>query len=545
MPEQQLVDYLKKAQESGQADNQTRALLYKNGWTEAEVSEAFATLSSTVAQPQMPLQTQPQVQPKPQPISQPEPEVRPQAQIQTVSQPNAQPQMRVRSHLFSKLLIVFIILVVIGSVGYFFAGKYLNLPWNLFRPNPETVISNMMTNMKSIKSNHTVIKAEINIADNNQLSQGKFSFNMTGDNDISDANNQKASFVFNISVASPSIQSTNIQASVIALANAFYFKIGSITPDALPYPGLDFSKIVGNWFKFDQDSTKAILQASGVQAGDIQVPTNNIELAQKIRDLISAENMLTFNKQLSDEVVSGQDTYHYLLTISKDKIKDVVGKIISLQAQQLSQTQANQTTGNSAALMQTVAQSFVNSFSDAMGNVNVEVWIGKKDFLLYQIKVDKVVDLSKISSTVTMQSEIKLNMTNSDFNKPVVIQEPQNSQKIEEVILPLIKAQKINSDMIQIGSAAQNAYNATGRDAGYYLVCKNGLLNGSKKTFYGEIFIGAVNYLIKQGAKNPSCFAGLQGYCVSTQLADGSYLCIDEAGVLGKIRCTASTTVCK
>lgn len=173
MVEPQLVDYIKKAKAAEQSDEQTRALLYKNGWIEAEVSEAFASLS----QPQAGVQAQPQsaqmVQQQPQPQAQPSqqypkgipqqsqaqqqprqpqvsgrPDVRvepqqtpnqPQAQ-QVQAQPRPQPQAQVqsrpqpqaqeagvqagmayakKSHLGAKLLLVLIILIVLAGVAYF------------------------------------------------------------------------------------------------------------------------------------------------------------------------------------------------------------------------------------------------------------------------------------------------------------------------------------------------------------------------------------------------------------------------------------------
>ncbi|MCX6720006.1 MAG: DUF3160 domain-containing protein [Candidatus Staskawiczbacteria bacterium] len=102
MAEQQLIEYIKKVRQAGQADDQTKALLAKNGWTDQEIGEAFAELARVQTQP---VQTQP-VQAQPQ---------RPQPQYQ--AQPAMQPAQN--SHLIPKLLIVLIILVVLGGAGYF------------------------------------------------------------------------------------------------------------------------------------------------------------------------------------------------------------------------------------------------------------------------------------------------------------------------------------------------------------------------------------------------------------------------------------------
>jgi len=130
MVDQQLVDYIKKAKEAGQSDDQTRALLYKNGWTEAEVGEAFAGGSQPKTQPQVQPQPQPQVRVQPQPLAQPvQPQVQSQPAVTAQYQPKTQPQpvvtaqsdmpRRNRSGLILNLVLVFIMLIVIGGAGYY------------------------------------------------------------------------------------------------------------------------------------------------------------------------------------------------------------------------------------------------------------------------------------------------------------------------------------------------------------------------------------------------------------------------------------------
>lgn len=109
MAEPQLVDYIKKAKETGQSDEQTRALLYKNGWTEAEVSDAFADVNKS----------QPEVQPQ-QPQIKTQPDVQPQTQKPTETKPQYHNEpVHKSSHLVLKLFVVLIILAIIGGVGYF------------------------------------------------------------------------------------------------------------------------------------------------------------------------------------------------------------------------------------------------------------------------------------------------------------------------------------------------------------------------------------------------------------------------------------------
>jgi hypothetical protein len=253
--------------------------------------------------------------------------------------------------------------------------------------------------------------------------------------------------------------------------------------------------------------------------------------------------MLSVSKQLGDQVIGGQNTYHYLAIISKEKLEDLADKIITLETQEAANSQTQGApAGSSSSLVGNMAQAFVKTFGDAIGDTNIEIWIGKNDYMLYQAKLDKVIDLSKVFPGVNMQLEIKFNVTNSNFGKAITVQAPAAAQKIEDIVLPLLKTQKIKSDMGQIGFPAEELYNA---NQSYSLLCSRGLLNGYLKD-YGADLVLLNNDIVSQGGTKPACFSSVQDYCVSTQLADGTYLCIDNKNaIVGTTKCVSAQTVCK
>ncbi|GEM_PF-1782928 len=542
MPEQQLVDYIKKAKQAGQSDDQSRALLLKNGWTEAEVNDAFVAIN----------QPQQQTQPKPQPQTQPQqPKIQPhvqaqqQPQYQSKPQPQYQPQSsgiamqsnvpaeRKRSHLVLKLFIVLIILVVLGGVGYFAAGQYLNFSYsNLFSPNSQTVISKMMTNMAGVKSYKTTIQGSISAADSQNVGQGKVLFSADGQSDITDAANPIGSGTFTVQITSPgSASSMSANMSITSVNNKFYIKINDIAlPDGVSYPGLDISQIKGRFFEIDQNSISQLSQSEGVGVGAPQI--NSQELVKKIQDLLLAENMFTVSKQLSDEVVSEQNTYHYLVNISKDKLKDLINKIIALTSQ-------SSGTDSSGFLAASMTQSYINSFVDTVGDISAEIWVGKTDYLLYRFKIDKTIDLNKVSQDANMILTAKIDVINSNFGEPVLVQAPETSQKIEDIILPLLKIQPVASDMSQISGIAQSAFDA---EKSFASLCNHNLLNGYLDN-HGSSLVSLNNDILSQGAKKPVCLADETDFCVSTQLPDGSFMCIDKNGS-GKIKCVSAQTAC-
>ena len=563
MAEQQLIDYIKKAREAGQSDDQTKSLLLKNGWTDAEINDALAPLQPQVkpqpqvqpaavvmpkieaqpenlplvqAQPQV--QTQPKVQPQVQAQPKAQPQVQTQPQVQVKTQPAQVTQMAQtrKSHTGLKILISLVIILILCGVGYFVAGQYITLPWNPFTPSPATVLSKMEANMQNVKSSHMIMAGEIDATDGSKTSVGKLAFNVENKSDITDINNPKANATFSIELTMPA--STSVTATVSANANiivvgkALYFQISDITSPAAFSSYYDVSQFKGKWFKFDQDSLTVLSQAEPGQVPASISQADNSAITKKIQALVLSENMLSVSKQLGSETISGQDTYHYLVTISEAKLKDLITKIVALEMP---------ASAGTSSLSSNMVTAFVNTFADAVGDINMEMWIGKKDYLLYKTSIDKIIDLSKISSGANVQIEVKSVTTNSDFNKPVTVQAPDGAQKIEDVVLPLLKPQKVKSDMEQLMPLAESSFTTTN---GYSSLCSHNLFNGYLAT-YGSELINLNNDIVAQGAKKPICFASANNYCISTQLADGTYLCTDQTGIIGTTKCLSAQTVCK
>lgn len=532
MTDQQVIDYIKKTKAAAVSDEQIKSALLKNGWTEQEISENFQAAGfSAQSSGAVPL-----TKPAPE-TAKPSIKTEPMA---TYSFPD-----RKRGRLAGLLVSIIIILVLFSAIGVGLAlySHFWDPLWNPFRPSPETVIKNMLANMKNVKSYHALAQGEVSITANN-TSTGKLSFSTDGESDITDVKNPKANFTFTVDLTVPGSalipDSYSASANIVAVDNTLYFQLNDFAiPSTYSFPGLDISQIQGKWLKFDQDSMKALSQGQGMQI-DFSAD-NNQELTKQIQDLVSTENILSVDKELNDEVISEQGTYHYSVKVTKEKLKDLANKIIDLQMQQTSsQSQDNDNTAITL-LAKNMAEAFVGSFVDAIGDLNIEMWIGKKDYLLYKSQIDKSIDINKIFPGSNVQLAVKFNISDSNFNKPISVQKPESSLKIEDVLLPLIKTQKIESDMNQIGFIAQSVFYA---NKSYYSLCKNGLLNGYLNV-YGQELINLNNDIIKQGAKKPVCFSSIKNYCVSTQLQDGSWLCISQNGILGKIKCISAQTICQ
>jgi hypothetical protein len=189
MAEPQLIDYIKKARQASQTDEQSRALLSKNGWTDAEVNDAFTASSQPEAKPQVQIQVRPQVQAQQQPKIQSQ--TQPQAQIQIKPQYKPEPKMesmpKTSSNFALKFLVIFIILLIVAGIGYY-AILQTNLLENFFGSSATTTTATTAQNNlaeKPAQNTSVAALATVKLASvlqNYDLSKMTvYSFSQTGD----------------------------------------------------------------------------------------------------------------------------------------------------------------------------------------------------------------------------------------------------------------------------------------------------------------------------------------------------------------------------
>ncbi len=133
MADQPLIDYIKKATEAGQTAGQIKNALYKNGWTEIDVNDAF-----TMVNPLPPSTTnQPKFEDQVKVADQLQPQYQPQtiknnidSSINTFSYP--------KSHILIVSLIVLVVLMVSG--GAFAFVMFYNNSTKVVAPISQNVV---------------------------------------------------------------------------------------------------------------------------------------------------------------------------------------------------------------------------------------------------------------------------------------------------------------------------------------------------------------------------------------------------------------------
>lgn len=272
----------------------------------------------------------------------------------------------------------------------------------------------MFEKMKDVKSSHGSVKMVIDANQQGGMS-GKITIFADVDSNLSDISNPQVQGNTQINVSGQGFDmSANVDLRMLNKEAYFNIKEINAPPLAVMFAmmGIDIDSLKGNWIKAPVD-----------QSTQLQTP----EQLEEIQKIISEANVFDVEKQLPDQVMDGQSTYHYLVVLNNANLVGAMGDLIDEAAKQTEGASTN-------VLVTGMAKGAVSEFLNKIGKVGVELFIGKKDNLLYGVKVSKDIDLSTIDSSLNGSASVNFEEYYSKYNQPVVIQVPAIFKNIEDFI---------------------------------------------------------------------------------------------------------------
>ena len=358
--------------------------------------------------------------------------------------PPVSPAPARKKFLILKIGILTVILVVVG-LTVVLATRVFDPLWNPFREEPEKVIEEMSGKMKEVKSANFEINTEIDMTDNTTNTAGRMSFNIKGDSDTGDPQNIKSSVSLNFSFTTGKLgESLLLDSEIKTIGKESYFKLNNLVlPSFFEFlPGiedLNIGEFKGKWIKLDEDSLKKL----GMQETQGLNPEEQQKLIEEFQKLFSEAKIYYVKKELPDEKINGKKMYHYLLVLDNEETAKLIGKMFETAIQQ--ELGKNQTgfQGLGTDFMVGAIKNALNEFFDKVGEITFEFWIGKKDKLLYDAKINKEIDVSKFDIGTKGKVLIKAEVKYSKFNQPIAVEAPKEFKSLEEILIPfLMEAQK-------------------------------------------------------------------------------------------------------
>lgn len=413
----QLLDYVAQQLQQGVSQDQIRSSLLANGWQEADVSEAFASINARN------MSTQPGIV---------RPGQFPGGFQQSSQKPNNAPLI--------VALVLFVMLI--GAVGAAFAFGFIRL----FQASPESVVRNMMIRLGDVKTleyrgeSKTTMVTTVPVwgvgmplqqqGADGQENEFVFIGQFRGKSDYRDPNNIKELMTFDVESVMTDEQGRETREPAYGfelrlIGHVLYLRLNHLA-DMGPF-GTDF--LTRQWIKIEFDE---IIKALEEHLGEIPEEYRHrigevremLEISQEEqRELESAflrHNLLTITETLPSENIEGVSSHRYRFTIEEEALRGFITDAIAILAPD-SITQDEEIMGE----IRTGIDEFFANAEPMTG----EIWIGKRDYLprkLLLTLATTMPDIGESKSTTTMFFE--------NFNEPVQIDVPSPAKGIVEFI---------------------------------------------------------------------------------------------------------------
>lgn len=313
-----------------------------------------------------------------------------------------------------KLLIFTIILLLFLIIGGGATAYYF-----YFRITPEELADLMIDKMLKAKS--FAYNGELLI-----MGEENFNIKMNGQQDSLDSQNKKHNLLINANIINP-LGNLNPTAEIRWLKEDSFFKINL---ENLPIAGLDLGQSNNQWIKIDQNNTttKNLLPLN--QSNFPQKLT--AEQLNQLKNLFADLNLFKNLKELEKEKINQITVRHLAFEISKQAVEkfiiDYYKNILNLPLNDRNQNELKEV---------------INELPILAG----EMWIGKKDFYLYQFKLP--LELNQKNPISNINFIIQFNQYNESFN----ITPPASYKNLSEILNsliaqtpPLIQSPNLDSD---------------------------------------------------------------------------------------------------
>jgi hypothetical protein len=447
------------------------------------------------------------------------------------------------------IIVAVLIILIVGAVVAL-ATKIWDPLWNPFRPEAEKVVDNALLKMKKIKTVHSDEKMIIEVTEG-ENEPVTVSMDFSGVSDVTDEKNPKASTNFTFGIGAEGMQ-FSLSGEVVAIGDVSYFKITTIPSfpeidDALKQMGINLSDFKDQWIKIDPESINNFLKEMlSSELGDNLPPGESIddmlnkssesqkELQEKIKKMVEGKRFYLVKKEWPDEKIQDKMAYRYTLALNKSELKSMVPDFVIIYFDIIKSIlpegtiQASDEYQFKKQMTEELNKVF-DEFFKKVGDIDGDVWIGKKDSLLYRAKIEKSIDLNKIDQYTEGKMNFDLDFNFSDFDEPVKIEAPANFKTLEQFLGPIIDQivkrqayQTITNDMLTISSFADYFYSDDYRD----LNCTNEEI----KSFCEEIE--------KHTGSKPMIRTSKTAYCAYITIPaeinsfpdSVTYFCIDSTG---------------
>lgn len=466
------------------------------------------------------------------------------------------------------LLIIGIIILILGIMTAVLAARIWDPSWNPFRPSPDEILFKAFYNTDNLETIHQ--EGEINLS-LSYSGEPPVMISLSAESDVDSRDEEyKVDSLFEVNLISGTTKMF-LDGALKIIKEDLYFKL-----DTIPFPltlgaamfGVDLESIRGKWISICPDELGFFTSLKSLAL------ENEGDIDETTYDLLSEYPLFEVKEELKDEEMGGIKMYHYLLVFNKDNLK----KFLEEYTQLMRENGLYSSEDEEASLEMVEA---LDDFLEEFGEINADVFIGKKDLLIYQIKGSKLIESSSFDSvgdslmngygnklsdlesnypsfslednpSFDLEAELFWNFKYSNFNEDLNIQAPVESISIMEVMIDLIQgldsednpytswlmnqsAQQVKDvEIISFLNQLRTlAYLIYVDEASYDCLCNKGRINLSGNYEELERIDGDV---LNRGSK-VICYSAENEYCIEAGLIaeEGIFYCADASGFVDRV----------
>ncbi len=201
------------------------------------------------------------------------------------------------------------------------------------------------------------------------------------------------------------------------------------------------------WYFLDM---KELQEKSGA---DMEEDFNSEEMIEKIKELLKQYEMIKFEKDLGDVKIDDTKAYHYQVRLNSEAVLNFYVEVLNLTPSYMSRD--SELNDFKTELEQNKEEILV-VLDEVMDNTKTEIWIGKKDKMIYKMsmsgkydqefmfgleeKVNKI-NQKEESDRIDLDSDVNnsslsfdMTMALSGFNQPVEITKPEESEDLLKIL---------------------------------------------------------------------------------------------------------------
>jgi len=421
MVNQQLFDYVKQQVEKNTGQEQIKSILLAKGWPVTEIEEALRSIPSPVK-----------------PAFSSHPAIADNQAIKPVG-PKQLIKMNKKVLIIATIVVGALLIVGGGVFAYF---KYF--------PSPEVVLQKMTVKISEIKSleytgelkaeaeSGTMFGSTEQLLDNNQAKTNKSVDNLlisfSSSINAEQLNDPKSYFSFAIKTNAFLQKEIAFGLDFRTIGKIIYLKLSQL-PDLGFF---DLSPINNQWLKIDPEALKQF----GVNIDNQTTDNFGLSQSQLTNIKLAFQKYKVFKviEKMKSEKIEGVDAYHYKLDIDKEELRK-----LSLELDEI--ISKKKKTAQELADFNKVFDESFNEVNKAESSPNIEIWVGKKDFLPYKIYVSSNI---KRTDKVKTSGKISLTLNFKNFNQPVKIEVPE-AKPIEQVVSEMFaKYQALSSGSSEV-----------------------------------------------------------------------------------------------